>query len=393
MYACDIIINNKINLGEIKLENTKNNNIKKIFNIQGYAEDFLYSYYYAQSIFDAIEINKTVHHATESEEIIDFEKLCKDLKLKFDLNLILSNDKSQTKWFISSNPSNFLYVSFEKSEMSEETNICVLTTDQKKKNEILKFIKLYTKTKKEKSRLIHMLCPNEYGPGETFHPIGEAGFPIEKDNYEFDVVSDFDYIVSELNSKLPNGRLVIIDGPSGSGKSFFIRGILSEIKFATCVLLPSAMIEKLDKPTIISVLLKERQNSKAENDAGQPVVVIIEDADQCLVPRAADNMSAISNLLNYTDGIFGSIFDLRIIATTNAKQFQMDKALSRSGRLLKRVHIDLLKPRRAEDIYKRLTGKEIQFKKEISLADIYAKSKGVVLQEQKEEIDSKLGFE
>jgi hypothetical protein len=54
-----------------------------------------------------------------------------------------------------------------------------------------------------------------------------------------------------------------------------------------------------------------------------PILFIIEDADDCLVPRGSGNVSTISSLLNYTDGIFGSMLDLRIIATTNAEKMEI----------------------------------------------------------------------
>lgn len=376
--------------GEILMANKDIESTQKVFNIQGYAEDFLFSYMNTNFIFNALKESGTVFYEQKSKIVHNFEELCTKLKSELNLRLVFLNERDKIRWYIGED----IYVGIDKSEFSESINFAVLTTQQKLKDKFVEILTPYIKEEK-KSKLIHMLCPNEYGSGETFYPVGEAGTPIEKNNYETNVVSDFEYAVSELNSNIPAGRLLIIDGPPGTGKSYFIRGILNEIKFATCVLLPASMIQGLDKPTIIPVLLKERQEKKTSKngvESTQPIVVIIEDADDCLVPRGSDNMSAVSSLLNYTDGIFGSLFDLRIIATTNAKHFQMEKALSRSGRLLKRIHIDLLSQGRAEDVYERLTGKRCQIKKPISLADVYAKSKNVPVPEQKEDSESKLGF-
>lgn len=86
-----------------------------------------------------------------------------------------------------------------------------------------------------------------------------------------------------------------------------------------------------------------------------PIVLILEDADQCLVPRAADNISSISSLLNLSDGILGSLLDIRIIATTNAKQEKMDQAILRDGRLSKRIEVNALEYDQANHIFQRLT--------------------------------------
>jgi ATP-dependent 26S proteasome regulatory subunit len=86
-------------------------------------------------------------------------------------------------------------------------------------------------------------------------------------------------------------------------------------------------------------------------------------------------MSTISSLLNYTDGIFGAMMDIRIIATTNADTINFDTALTRPGRLCSHVYIDLLKPERASAVYKRLTkGKEKVYTDPVSLAQIYMDS-------------------
>ncbi len=49
-------------------------------------------------------------------------------------------------------------------------------------------------------------------------------------------------------------------------------------------------------------------------------MLIVEDADECLVQRGSDNMSTIASVLNISDGILGSILDVRVLATTNAEK-------------------------------------------------------------------------
>jgi len=65
-------------------------------------------------------------------------------------------------------------------------------------------------------------------------------------------------------------------------------------------------------------------------------------------------MDDITSILNMGDGIFGSLFDIRIVATTNAKQEEMDEAITRPGRLSKRVYVGFTNYEEANRIFQRL---------------------------------------
>ena len=88
-------------------------------------------------------------------------------------------------------------------------------------------------------------------------------------------------------------------------------------------------------PDLLRILLPddEHSNSGGDDDHCSPLVLLIEDADQCLISRMTDNLPAISTLLNLADGILGRCLDVRVIATSNAKVVDVDKALLRPGRI------------------------------------------------------------
>jgi SpoVK/Ycf46/Vps4 family AAA+-type ATPase len=85
-----------------------------------------------------------------------------------------------------------------------------------------------------------------------------------------------------------------------------------------------------------------------------PIILVLEDADRCLVTRAGENMSLIQSLLNLGDGILGSLLDVRIVATTNADELNLDKAITRPGRLSKMLDVNSLDPLTAQQIFRRL---------------------------------------
>ena len=113
------------------------------------------------------------------------------------------------------------------------------------------------------------------------------------------------------------------------------------------LLVPSDMLESLGKPDLLPML-------RACSAGGNPVVLILEDADSALVPRSTDNISRVSALLNYTDDMFGDILNIRVIATTNAKRHDYDEALMRKGRLMAEIQIGLPSEETKRSIMRRL---------------------------------------
>lgn len=188
------------------------------------------------------------------------------------------------------------------------------------------------------------------GGGLHMQSIGFAGTPLEKDNYSAKNIEDYEYIVKDLRSSQPSGRIAIFDGPPGTGKTYMVRSILMEAPQAMFVLVPPTMVSALGGPELLPMLLNHKQSYAKSG----PTVFILEDADSCLAPRGSDNMDSITSILNIGDGIFGSLFDIRIIATTNAKQQDMDNAIIRAGRLSRRASIGRLNYADANRIYSRL---------------------------------------
>jgi hypothetical protein len=197
--------------------------------------------------------------------------------------------------------------------------------------------------------------------------VGIGAIPIVKENYDAGVMDQYDDMVKDLSSQTPVGRLYLLSGPPGTGKTYFIRGLLHDVR-ALFVFIPAGMAESLVEPSFVPALLSIR-----EQEGDHPIVIILEDADRCLVPRQADNLSAISTMLNMTSGITGDLVDLRFIATTNFNKASVDKALQRAGRLAAEIEIVALPAQQANIVYERLTGKtDAPFNKTATLCEVYA---------------------
>lgn len=236
--------------------------------------------------------------------------------------------------------------------------------------------KLTKKYLKEEVSDGHIFVLTAGAEGPSLRRTKKAGTPIIRENYEQSVIDSVDVVLADLASPSPSGRLTVFEGEPGTGKTYLVRGILDHVKRAKFVFTPPNLIPEIAGPQLIPVILNARDDDDEDKSKGPtPLIFVIEDADKCLLPRAGDNLGEISNILNLTDGILGSAFDIRIIATTNAKVHEIDSALLRPGRLNKHISVERLSIDKGVEVYQRLTKKDAPdgFKaKQHTLAEIYA---------------------
>lgn len=201
--------------------------------------------------------------------------------------------------------------------------------------------------------------------------LGPAGIPLVRENYSEEVLQKYDFIVKDLPSANPRGRLVILDGEPGTGKSFMIKSLINDISNVVFLIVPSALVSRISDPSFMPAIINLHEEEQV------PIIMLLEDADASLLPRGSDNMFSISDLLNFADGIVGNIIDFRIVATTNAKKIEIEPALLRKGRLSKHIHVGKLEKEQAISIFERITNKKPSddlinlFDKKITLAEVY----------------------
>ena len=208
------------------------------------------------------------------------------------------------------------------------------------------------------------------------------GWPLERGNYTKDVLSFYDTLCTELISPTPSGRLAILDGKPGGGKTYLLRGLVQDLSDrAHFIYLPASMVASLDGPQMLSLLNEEQRYSYRDEgaDAPKPKIFVVEDADDCLVSRAADNMSSIRNLLNFCDGFLGMMLDVRIVATTNSGHIgrtdKVDAALLRPGRLIARSTVPPLSVEDLRAWFERHALTPEKLNDGMTLAEAYAKAR------------------
>jgi len=217
---------------------------------------------------------------------------------------------------------------------------------------------------KVKSNLIFSIIKDATGLRIT--NMGDGSSPLIRENYHPEVLDDLDFVVSSFKKNPPNGRICILNGEPGTGKTHLVRAMLRELD-AVFLIVPSNLIDSLDKPEFMPLLLS------VKNEHEKPIVMVIEDGDICLVPRKNDNISTIASLLNLSDGILGAIIDIKMIITTNAEIKDMDKAIDRPGRLCRNITVGPLPYDQANKVFQRLTNgsPNLDYQRFYTLAEIY----------------------
>ena len=166
-------------------------------------------------------------------------------------------------------------------------------------------------------------------------------------------------IINKLNNKKKTG-LVILHGDPGTGKTTFIRYLAGKLKRNIIFISPD-MVHSITEPEFIPFLM---DNSDA--------ILILEDAEGALQKRdGSGRSSAVSNILNLTDGLLSDCLNISMVATFNMPTKNIDEALLRKGRLLKAYKFDKLSPDKAKVLMDKEGHKEVIVDKPMSLADIY----------------------
>lgn len=153
--------------------------------------------------------------------------------------------------------------------------------------------------------------------------------PIKEDRYDLFYGEDFPH---EKLHQFVNGvteNLMLLHGDPGTGKSNYIKHIITNSK-RKVIYIPPSMLSVISSPGFVSFMMKNKGS-----------IILIEDAEEVL---SVDRNSATNNLLGLTDGFLKDCLDLKIIATFNTDIGKIDPALLRKGRMFYEYRFRSLKP-------------------------------------------------
>jgi len=160
--------------------------------------------------------------------------------------------------------------------------------------------------------------------------------------------------------------LTIFRGSPGTGKTSYIRHLISKLQQThRFYYLPINAVRYLSSPDMVEFWMRINRLGTECNK-----IVVMEDAEDLLTERAADNQAKVSALLNIGDGLMSDYLQLHLLCTVNCPLDKLDPAITRPGRLTAVREFRRLDRQHAERI---ATVKAITLPKQddYSLAEIY----------------------
>lgn len=155
--------------------------------------------------------------------------------------------------------------------------------------------------------------------------------------YEDEFVQIDNIIQNRLNKKNDKG-IVLLHGLHGTGKTTYLRYLIGKVK-KRVMFVPPSVAANITNPEFMNLLL-DYPNS----------VLIIEDAENIIMDRQITGSSAVSNLLNISDGLLGDCLNTQIICTFNMPISKIDTALMRKGRLIAKYYFGKLSVAKAQQL-------------------------------------------
>ena len=172
---------------------------------------------------------------------------------------------------------------------------------------------------------------------------------------------------TETHNKLVNSLknttsgLYLFYGAPGTGKSSYIKHLLSEDIDRKMAYIPVSLIDRLTHPDMLPLLMNNKN-----------IVLILEDAEKALTSREiSQDSSIVSTILNLTDGFIGQAINISVVATFNTEKDKIDEALLRKGRLKMSHEFKKLSVKNCRKIAESIGVDPSKINEEMSLAEIY----------------------
>ncbi len=338
-----------------------------------YADEFPVGPYFRDQ-FNTIPSSLRYDYTFQYKELIDY--LINNEYLEQIANYEIISDKNNngtTKVFISKQHQKFL-VKLKKCNNENEGWISLYYTKRQSIQHIIDEVSKFKTSNKNKK--VGLIVKDEFGLTLQKFDISSKEKLNLSTNYNKDFKKISNKIVKKLNEK--NGKgIILLHGKPGTGKTTYIRNLTTQID-KEVIFLPNNMVDMLATPEFVPFMMKHPNS-----------VLIIEDAEKVVKSRnGGSNETAVSNLLNLSDGILGDCLKTQIVATFNTDRQLIDKALLRKGRLIVEYKFDDLCVDKSNKLLKSLNINHITTKP-MPLSDIYNYEDNVGVGENKK---TKIGF-
>jgi uncharacterized protein DUF5925/ATPase family protein associated with various cellular activities (AAA) len=185
------------------------------------------------------------------------------------------------------------------------------------------------------------------GPQRSSRQIAAPTWVAMRHNYNAKAAAAFDKL-SVLDPTTVDGRLLLLHGPPGTGKTTALRTLASAWR-SWCTFEVVVDTERLfgSAGYLMHVLLGTGDDDDDDDDkpAAPPRwrLLVLEDCDELLRADAKKTTGqSLSRLLNVTDGFLGQGLRIFVALTTNEPLTALHPAIVRPGRCVAEVHVDRL---------------------------------------------------
>lgn len=192
---------------------------------------------------------------------------------------------------------------------------------------------------------------------------------IKDDRYDIYYGDNFPHEKFRKFIKEETENLLLLHGDPGTGKSNYIKNLITEAE-EDVIYIPPSMVSVISSPGFVAFMLQNKNN-----------ILLIEDAEEIL---SVDRNSATNNLLGLTDGFLKDALNLKIICTFNCDLKKIDPALLRKGRLYFEYKFDKLNAKESQRLAD-FCNLNITVDKDMTLAEIFNYHKDISVKNSFEE--------